>query len=296
MDGLPPEWHETIRLLGPPLTAALVLPGLLVYYGLHILERGIIFIDLALAQVATIGTCVCILLGHEATDIHAYAWSVGFTIVGALLFTVLREPRHGRVRLEALIGIVYVVAAAVSILLLSRAPHGREELQKTLVGDLLTVSWPAVTQTMALYALLGLIHWIWRRQFLRLTFDREGRWTGVDRQIWDFGFYVMFGLVVTTFVHLGGVLLVFSYLIIPAVCGRLWSASVTGALGIGWVVALTGGLGGLVMSYQLDVPGGAAVICVLGGLLVLCAGAACWPRPQLQRRREDRLTQGSSAR
>lgn len=278
MDPAPFHWHETLALLGPPLAAALLLPGLLVYYGLHILERGIIFIDLALAQVATIGTCICILLGHEATDIHAYAWSLGFTFLGALLFTWLREPRHGRVPLEALIGIVYVVAAALTVLLLSRAPHGREELQKTLVGDLLTVSWSKVFQTTILYAVMGFIHWVWRRPFLRLTFDREAFASIRNRRLWDFGFYLMFGLLVTTFVHLGGVLLVFSYLIIPAVCGRLWSASLAVALGLGWVVAACGGIGGLALSYQVDVPAGAAVIGVLGLLLVFTA-VAVYLRP-----------------
>jgi len=273
-----PHWAEVLQLLGPPLAAAVLLPGLLVYYGLHILERGIIFIDLALAQVATVGTCVCILLGHEATDVHAYGWSLGFTMAGALLFTVLREPRHGRVPLEALIGIVYVVAAAASVLLLSRAPHGREELQKTLVGDLLTVSWPVVWRTAALYAAMGAVHWIWRRRFLRLTFDRAAALAGgLKVRIWDFWFYLLFGLLVTTFVHLGGVLLVFSYLIIPAVCGRLWSASLGVALGVGWAVAMVGGVGGLVASYQLDVPGGAAVVCALGLLLGVCAaGVRLW--------------------
>ena len=273
-----PHWTEVLQLLGPPLAAAVLLPGLLVYYGLHILERGIIFIDLALAQVATVGTCVCILLGHEATDVHAYGWSLGFTGAGALLFTVLREPRHGRVPLEALIGIVYVVAAAASVLLLSRAPHGREELQKTLVGDLLTVSWPVVWRTAALYAAMGAVHWIWRRRFLRLTFDRAAALAGgLKVRIWDFWFYLLFGLLVTTFVHLGGVLLVFSYLIIPAVCGRLWSASLGVALGVGWAVAMVGGVGGLVASYQLDVPGGAAVVCALGLLLGVCAaGVRLW--------------------
>jgi zinc/manganese transport system permease protein len=263
-----PHWQEIWTLMAAPLAAAILLPGLLVYYGLHILQRGIIFVDLALAQVATLGTCVCVLLGHEATDIHAYLWSLGFTMIGALLFTYLREPTHGRVPLEALIGIVYVVAAATTILLLSHAPHGREELQKTLVGDLLTVSWPALGRMAALYACIGAVHWIWRRSFLQLSFDRtHAEAAGLPVRRWDFCFYFLFGLLVTTFVHLGGVLLVFSYLIIPAVCGRLFTGSLSAALLIGWGVAILGGLSGLAASYQLDVPGGAAVVCMLGFLL-----------------------------
>ncbi|MEJ5239442.1 metal ABC transporter permease [Limisphaera sp. VF-2] len=280
MNGFSPSWQEVGALLAAPLTAAILLPGLLVYYGLHILRRGIIFVDLALAQVATLGTCVCVLLGHEATDVHAYLWSLGFTMGGALLFTFLREPAHGRVPLEALIGIVYVVAAATSVLLLSHTPHGREELQKTLVGDLLTVSWPAVLRLSALYGGIGLVHWLWRRRFIGLTFHREAvRAAGAAVRLWDFWFYFLFGLVVTTFVHLGGVLLVFSYLIIPAVCGQLWTGSLGAAFLMGWGIAVLGGVGGLAGSYQLDVPAGAAVVCTLGVLLAICAAAAALRRP-----------------
>lgn len=271
------SWAEILAVMQRPLVACLLLPGLLVYYGLHVVRRGIIFVDLALAQIATLGTCVCLLLGHEATDIHTYYWSLGFTLAGALIFTFTRPPHHARVPLEALIGIVYVVAAALGILLLSKTAHGKEELQKTLVGDLLTVSWARIGITTALFAAIGATHWVFRRQFIALSFDPEGaRAQGLNVRFWDFIFYALFGLVVTSFVHVGGVLLVFSYLIVPAVCGNYLTPSLRAALGIGWGVATLSSVGGLYASYRFDVPTGAAVVCMLGLALLVTLGIANW--------------------
>jgi len=269
---------EAFQVMLKPLVACLLLPGILVYYGLHIVRRGIIFVDLALAQVATLGTCLCLLLGHEAGDPHNYYYSLAFTLAGALVFTFTRPPHHARVPLEALIGIVYVVAAAAGILLLSKSPHGKEELQKTLVGDLLTVSWPEIWKTAALYTAIGVAHWIFRKKFLALSFDPEhARCNSLKVRLWDFFFYALFGLVVTSFVRVGGVLLVFSYLIVPAVCANYLTPSLRAALAIGWSVATASSMAGLYASYQFDVPTGAAVVCVLG-VALLVAVVLAWLR------------------
>jgi len=272
--------QEAFEIMLRPLVACLLLPGILVYYGMHVVRRGVIFVDLALAQVATLGTCVCLLLGHEADDPHTYFWSLGFTLAGALIFTLTRQRKGGRVPQEALIGIVYVVAAAAGILLLSYSPHGKEELQKTLVGDLLTVSWREIWRTAALFSLIGVVHFIFRRKFIALSFehDREDL-DGWSIRVWDFLFYALFGLVVTSFVHVGGVLLVFSYLIVPAVCGNYLTSTLSGCLGVGWGVAILSSMGGLYASYKLDVPTGAAIVCALGVALVLGAAASLvWGR------------------
>lgn len=270
------SWAEMAAVMKWPLMACLLLPGILVYYGLHIIRREVIFVDLALAQMATLGTCLCLFLGHDVGDPHNYYWSLGFTLAGALVFTLTR-PRGGPVRVpqEALIGVVYVVAAAAGILLLSKSPHGKEELQKTLVGDLLTVSPGEIGRTAALYALIGLAHLIFRRQFIRLSFDPDYAAAGGWRvRLWDFLFYALFGLVVTSFVRVGGVLLVFSYLIVPAACGAYLAGSLGRRLLVGWAVATLAGVCGLYASFQLDVPTGAAIVCVLGAFLVAAAGLA----------------------
>ncbi len=267
------NWAELLLVMKWPLAACLLLPGILVYYGLHIIEREVIFVDLALAQVATLGTCLCLFLGHEPGDPHNYYWSLGFTLAGAMIFTLTR-PRGGRARVpqEALIGVVYVFAAAAGILLLSKSPHGKEELQKTLVGDLLTVSPGELGRTAALYGLIGLAHWLFRDRFIRLSFDPTyAAASGWAVRGWDFLFYALFGLVVTSFVRLGGVLLVFSYLIVPAACGVYLAGSLARRLLVGWGIATAAGLGGLYVSFLLDVPTGAAIVCVLGVFLLMAA-------------------------
>jgi len=274
------EWFsknmtEILSVMKWPLVACLLLPGILVYYGLHIIRREVIFVDLALAQVATLGTCVCLYLGHEADDPHNYYWSLGFTLAGALLFTFTRSHKRARVPQEALIGIIYVVAAAAGILLLSKSPHGKEELQRTLVGDLLTVDAARIWKTAGLYAAIGVVHFLFRKQFIRLSFDHEhaagGGWSVRG---WDFLFYALFGLIVTSFVQVGGVLMVFSYLIVPAACATYLVDSLALRLLVGWWVATLASVGGLYASYELDVPTGAAIVCVLGLALVFTGAAA----------------------
>lgn len=258
-----------------PLLACLILPGLLVYYGLHIVHRGIIFVDLALAQVAALGTCLCLMQGHELHDIHTYLWSVGFTLLGALIFTFTRAHGHARVPQEALIGIVYVVAAAASILVLNRTAEGNEELRRTLIGDIITVKGDQIAKTFLLYAAIGVVHWVFRRQFFAISFDLpQAKADGLAIRWWDFLFYSLFGLVVTSFLQIGGVLLVFSYLVVPAVCASFLADSLRARLLIGWVTATLASAGGLVASYQFDLPTGAAVVCTLGVALLLLAVAA----------------------
>jgi zinc/manganese transport system permease protein len=269
---------EALRIMVWPLVACLVLPGLLVYLGLHIVQREVIFVDLALAQVSALGICVCVMLGHEAREAHTYFWSAGFTLIGALIFSLTRNVQNRQVPQEALIGIVYVVAAALGILLLSRSAEGNEELRRALVGDVLLVRRDEILKTFVAYVLIGAIHWVFRRQFLILSFDPQGAVAqGLAVGWWDFLFYALFGLVVTSFVQIGGVLLVFSYLIVPAVCANFLAESLAGRLAVGWAVATLGGLTGIYGSYELELPTGAAIVCALG-LALLLAGGGAWVR------------------
>jgi len=155
---------EALSVMKWPLIACLLLPGILVYLGLHIVKREVIFVDLALAQVASLGACVSLLLGHEAADTRTYLWSFGFTLVGAAIFALTRVRNHSRVPQEALIGIVYVVAAAAGILLLSRTAEGNEELRRTLIGDVLLVSPEQVLKTFFIYLVIGAVHVVFRKK------------------------------------------------------------------------------------------------------------------------------------
>src|SRR5262245_40488105 len=234
-----------------PLLALILLPGLLVYFGLHVVERGIIFVDLALAQIAALGICVAIALGaHPGHDALPYILSVVSTLLGAALFAWTRF-NHPRVPQESIIGIIYVVAAAAATLVLSHSAEGDEALKNLLVGNILLVSRGEVLRTAALYAVIGAIHYFLRDKFLLVTFDDEqAARRKVPVRLWDFLFYGTFGFVVTSFVQIAGVYLVFSYLIVPAVCGALLSDKIRGRLAIGWAVAFVAGLTGLLMSVQ----------------------------------------------
>ncbi len=271
---------EAFEVLKWPALACILLPPLLVYLGLHIIRREVIFVDLALAQVATLGACVAILLGHDPHDLSSYALSIGFTLVGAAIFTLSRTREHDRVPQEALIGITYVVAAAGGILLLNRSPHGNEELKQTLVGELLYVQRPEeVLKPLVLYALIGGVHFFFRKKFLAISFEpAKAQAQGLSVRGWDFLFYALFGVVVTTFVHIGGVLLVFSYLIIPAVCANFLGRKLAVLLAIGCGISTVCSVSGLYCSYVFNWPIGAAIVCFLGAALVLVIAAAAFKR------------------
>ena len=265
---------EILQLFLWPLLALILLPGLLVYFGLHVVERGIIFVDLALAQVAALGVCAALAMGSHPGDALPWVMSVVFTLLGAGLFAWTRF-RHPRVPQESIIGIIYVVAAAAATLVLSHTAEGDEELKNLLVGNVLVVKKAEVLRTFALFVAIAVFHWLLRDRFLMTTFrEDEAREKGLSVRTWDFLFYATFGLTVTSFVQITGVYLVFSYLIVPDVCAALLSADIRTRLWVGWGIALTAGIAGLVASVRLeslDLPTGPTIVCVFGVLLIASA-------------------------
>jgi zinc/manganese transport system permease protein len=214
------------------------------------------------------------LAGYDVHDWQNYAFSLGFTFVGAVVLTFTRS-RNQRVPQEALIGIVYVVAAAAAILALSKGAGGSEELQRSLVGELLVVRPTEVTKTFALFVVIGTIHFVFRKKFLAISADPErAAASGLNVRWWDFVFYMLFGLVVTSFVHIGGVLLVFSYLVVPAVCATYLVNSFVARFAVGWGIATLASMVSLLITAKVDLPIGAAIVCVLGAALVLTAVVA----------------------
>jgi zinc/manganese transport system permease protein len=262
---------EQLPFLFWPLLGLLCVDGLHVYLGLHVVEREVIFVDLALAQMAVLGAAVGSLGGLEPGDPSTYAIALAFTVVGAAAFSLTRSER-GRVPQEAIIGIVYAVAAAATVLILNNAPHGAEHIRDVLVGQLLAVDASDVLRLAVLYAVLGGLHFAWRRKLLLISHDpAAARAEGINIKLWDFGFYVTFGLTVTASVELCGVLVVFSYLIVPSVTALLFADRVGARLAIGWTVAaLASGLG-MLTSIALSAPPGASVVCVFGALLMAAA-------------------------
>lgn len=258
-----------IEVMFWPIAACILLPWLLVYLGLHVVQRGIIFIDIAMAQMASLGICVAVLLKLDLDSNTTFAISLGFTLIGAAIFSFAGK-RASQIPQEAVIGISYVVAAATSVLLLSRAAEGDEEIKNMLVGNILLVTPQEVWKCFGLFALVAVFHGVLRKRFLLVSFDRDKAFTeGLSVRWWDFLFYASFGLVVTSFVRIAGVLLVFTYLIVPAVCGINLAGSFKKRLLSGWIVSLIGGVAGLLWSFYGDLPSGAAIVCTFGALLIV---------------------------
>ena len=260
-----------LELLWLPFLACLVLTGIHVYLGLHVLARGVIFVDLALAQVAALGITAAFLAGHPIQSEAAYWYALAFTVGGAALFSLTRM-RRAVIPQEAVIGIVYAVSAAITVLVVDRAPQGSEHIKQLLVGSILTVTPAEVVRLAVLYGLIGVLHVLIRRPLLEISFDPEGaRARGRAMRGWDFCFYVTFGVVVTSSVRVAGVLLVFSYLIVPAAVAALLAGSVARRLVTGWALGFLVSVLGLWASFAWDLPTGAAVVATFGALMATVA-------------------------
>lgn len=265
-----PDFQIAWEVMKWPFVACLLFPPLLVYMGLHVVKREVIFVDLALAQVATLGTCVSLLMGNHFDDRITFWISLGVTFIGAAFFSWTRSTEKTAVPQEAIIGITFVVAAAGVLLLLSRVAGGKEELENLLTGDILNVTKGEIGQRTIVFLVLGSFYAAFHKRFVAISSDPQKEFaSGVRVRLWDFLFYAAFALVVVSFVRLGGVLLTFAFLIVPAVCGTMLATEWVRRLVIGWIIATLASLIGLWTSYKMDLPTGAAIVCVLGVLLAV---------------------------
>src|SRR5689334_4844237 len=259
----------TFSFLLAPFIASLILTGIHAYLGVHVVERGVIFVDLSLAQIAALGTTIAALYGIEPHSETAYFFSLAFTFIGAAVFSTIRGHR-ARIPQEAIIRICYAVASAAAILAMSKSVQETEHLKEMLVGNILTVSWFEVGKTAALYGAIGLFHYIFRRKFLLISLDPEAAEAqGISTRFWDFLFYASFGFVVTSSVAIAGVLLVFCYLIVPSVGAMLYSEHIGPRLAIGWTMGTLVSALGVYMSLKIDLPTGATIVCTFGLILLL---------------------------
>jgi zinc/manganese transport system permease protein len=265
----------TIEFLLAPFIASLILTGIHAYLGVHVVERGVIFVDLSLAQIAAFGTTIAVLYGIEPHSPAAYVVSLIFTFIGAAVFSTIRGHK-ARIPQEAIIGICYAVASAAAILAMSKSVQETEHLKEMLVGNILTVSWLEVGKTAALYGAIGLFHYIFRGKFLAISMSHEkAEASGISVRFWDFLFYASFGFVVTSSVSIAGVLLVFCYLIVPSVAAMLYAENIGARLAIGWTMGTLVSALGVYLSLKIDLPTGATIVCTFA--LVLIAMAALRP-------------------
>src|SRR5207237_1447150 len=260
---------DLLRLLWAPFLMCLVLTGIHAYLGVHVLSREVVFVDIALAQIAALGATAAFLAGYETDTWESYASGLSATLLGALVLSLTRSRRR-HVSQEAVIGVVYAVSSAAAVLLSDRAAHGAEQVRTMLVGNLLAVRPPEVAQVGALYVAIGVFHWLCRRPFFLISTDPDAAFReGWRVRLWDFLFYASFGVVVTSSVRIAGVLLVFSYLIVPALAGIMLGGTVGTRLAIGWAFGTLVSVIGMVASAALDLPTGATVVCAFGATLIV---------------------------
>ena len=258
-------------IMAPAFFECLILVGIHSYLGLHVLRRKVIFVDLALAQIAALGTTVGFLFGILPGTTGAYWFSLSFTFIGAAVFSVLRF-RHEKIPQEAIIGLAYAIAASVSILVIDKAPHGAEHIKEILTGSILWVKWSTILSAAIVYAFVGIFHYIFRRQFILISENPDEAYNqGLSVKFWDFLFYVSFGVVITHSVGTAGVLLVFVFLVVPAITSMLITDTWWKQLVIGWIMGLIVSVVGLYISYVADLPSGPTVVTFYGITLLIVA-------------------------
>lgn len=253
--------NEALAFLAAPTAMCLILGIMHCYLGLHVLARGVVFVDLSLAQVASFGAAIALVWDPEHRSPAGYFIALGATFVVAGLFAFARRYEE-EISQEALIGIVYAMASAAVVLVLDKLAHGSEHLKEALVGQILWVGWREVVHTALIYGGVGLVHFVFRKEFWRSSNTRQGH------PFWDFLFYALFGVVITSSTHVAGVLMVFSFLIVPAVVARLYFVTLRAQLLFGWALSAALSLIGMYVSFRSDAPVGAV-------LVVLFTAAPC---------------------
>ncbi len=254
---------EFFQIMALPFLTCLVLTGIHAYLGVHVITRQVIFVDLALAQIAVLGAGAALIAGHGPDGVESYLTSLLFTVIGAGIFALVRFKKP-RVPQEAIVGIVYVVASAVLLIILNFSGEGTEHIRESLLGNILLISPQEFLKITIIYAAVSIVHFIFRRQFVLISRDPDQAFAqGMNVRGWDFLFYLTFGVVVTSSVKIAGVLLVFSFLVMPAVCAMLVFDAWRSRLLFGWMIGTAGSVLGIAVSYWLDLPTSASVVCAL---------------------------------
>jgi len=290
------EFGDVLSFLLYPFAASVAFVLIHAYLGVHVLRRNIVFADLALAQLSALGATVAFALGYAPVSPAGFAYAFAFTTLGAALLTATRALARF-VSQEAFVGILYVAATAATVLVVDRSPQGAEHVKKILIGSILTVEAPELVKFAVLYGIIGLLHWFARRPMLAVANEAQpaGR-SALAVSLWDFLFFLSFGVVVTSSVTTAGVLLVFSFLIVPAVIGAMFSRAVSVVLAIAWSTGILASAVGLAGSFVLDLPTGAAMVVAFVLTLALAGVAkALVFIPAAQRRHNWRIAASTAA-
>ncbi len=263
-----------LQFMIAPFIACLLLIGINIYFGIHVIKREIIFIDIALAQIAALGGTIAAVLQmshsegvhhHDEQSLFVYLFSIGFTTIAAALFAFIKNKKLN-IPLESLIGIAYAVAATGAVVILDKAAGGDVHVHEMFAGSILWVSWQQNLYLFLAFAVIGLFHFVFRKKFFQLSDNYYGKKSSM---LWDFLFYATFGITVVHSIEVGGILTIFGFLIIPASISALFSTSWTSRIITGWVIGTLVSAAGLYLSWTVDIPSAPTVILFLGVALVL---------------------------
>ncbi|MBN2188270.1 MAG: metal ABC transporter permease [Chitinispirillaceae bacterium] len=258
-----------LELMIVPFCAAVLLTGIFAYLGVHIIQRQVIFVDLALAQIAALGAMAGLFFGVHLHSANTWLFALPFTIAGAAIFALTRLKGRA-VPQEAVIGVVYVVATSASIILLNSSPSESEHIKHMLVGNILFSGWQDIFRLALCCGAVGLFHFAFRKRFMAVSGNPDNAGlSSAQLRLWDFLFYISLGLVVTVSVEIAGVLLIFSYLVVPASCAMLLTGSAGRQLALGWLFGIAVSVVGLICSAAFDLPTGAAIVCTFGILFMV---------------------------
>jgi len=261
-----------IQILGLPLLACILMSAILGYLGIHVLKREVIFIDIALAQIAAVGS----IAAHLVFEVHgdstvAYICALGCVLLSAAFYAVIRN-RITQISLEAVIGISYAIAAAGTLFLVGIAPGGHVHVQQILSGSLLWTNWRDIVLSLLVFSAVGACFYFFRKPLNRLSNNyQKAHAEGLKTAMWDFVFYMLLGIVITLTVQMAGIVVVFAFLIIPSTISALFSSHWGIRMLIGWAVTAVASVSGLLFAYYLDFSIGPAVALFLGGELIIAA-------------------------
>ncbi len=259
---------DFLTFMAAPVAACLIFSVVLTFFGCHVLKREIIFVDIALAQLAAFGVIFAETFVHTHNEWEVWVYSLISVIAGAAFFANTRKLTY-RVPQEAVIGIVYVVTASAALIVASQATHGAEHIQNILNGSILWMTWPSVLKVLGVAIIVAIPHWIYRKKFMKLSnLYRQGG-NGLNNTWWDFLFYLSLGLVIVTSIKTAGMFLIFAFLIVPAVIGALFSTRFISQYIIGSVISALTSLTGLILSFNLDLPTGATLVCTFGLVFIV---------------------------
>ena len=255
---------ENLIFLAAPITACVLLAGILGYFGNHILSRGIIFIDIALAQIVALGTMIGLLFGFAEGSVAVQIITLIFTLIIVIFFALTKFEKQ-LIPQEAIIGIIYGLGLGIATLFAEYIPRGSNYITKTITGNILWCTWDEIIFAFELFVAIGIVHIFLGKNFIKIT-DAKDQFPFSPQKVrmMEVIFYITFGIVVVKAVPIAGIFLVFILLIAPTSIATIFTSQWKWRFIWSWIIGIVLSLVGIIISYQLDISNGPAIVCLMG--------------------------------